>query len=270
MGARVRVLAAAFALAGIAAASNLLTRASVVVPYPPPTEMRLAAADAVTSASLLSLGMRRLAADMAFIQLIIYYGSRDAYHEGRAHPEGHEGCEHGHHEEDGEQTERGEQARELGMYFGEGSHDHRYTYGGSYSELGPRLRRIMDMDPFWKYPVLYVCGALAFNMKRPQEALELLTEARRHLPTEKQYLAYMAAIAFAKDGDKERVVAELTPLMDDPDVPTMVRNMVAYLNVELGRKREAVRLYLQILESRDENYHHVARRALEKLGTSVQ
>jgi hypothetical protein len=46
--------------------------------------------------------------------------------------------------------------------------------------------------------------------------------------------------------------------------------MVAFMNVRLNNKKEAVRLYLEILESRDEKYHSVARKALARLGVSAR
>lgn len=230
-----RLLLAA-ALAATLGLNHVLGRLAAL-PYPPPTEMRLGAQDAVTSAALLSLGMRRLGADIGLIRLLVYYGTPER------------GLEEGHHEHDGH-----------------GPHD----YGaGVYSELGPRALRILDLDPYWDYPVLYTAGALSFNLHRPQEALQLLREGLRYRPKDPRYLAYMAAIGFHEDGDMAKVVDELTPVVGE-EAPTILKNMLAYMNVRLGRREEAVRLYREMLLSRDENYHPVARRALKALGAPAR
>ena len=221
------------------------------VPYPSPTEVNLATEDAVTNASLLTLGMRRLAVDIMLIRTIVYYGTKEsemslAYQRriGLLPTFPHDEEDDHHHHEGG-----------------------RVKHGprGIYPDLAPRARRMIVMDPFWTYPPLWVAGALAFNQNRPQEALSVLRAARKYLPDEKRYLTYMAAIAFHKDGDLAGTVEELAPLLDK-DSPTMIKNMVAFMYVRLGRKREAGLLYLDILESRNTKYHKSARRALKKLG----
>lgn len=226
---------AAAALLGAGALAGRVPRG----PYPPPTEVRLAAEDAVTSASLVSAGMRRLAADLAFIRLLLYYGTPEGRHAGHDHDSGH-------------------------------AHEHEWgggEYGaGSYRELGPRAERILSLDPFWRYPVLYGAGALAFNLDRPEEALRLLKEGLRHRPGDSRYLAYVAAVGFSKNGDLARVAEELSPVVAGPDAPTMLKNIVAFMHVRLGRREEAARLYREILRSRDESYHENARRALKRLG----
>lgn len=235
---------AAGALLGAGALSGLSPRG----PYPPPTEVRLAAEDAVTSASLVSVGMRRLAADLAFIRLLLYYGTPEDAADGSGHEHGHDGHDHG-------PGGHGEPERH-GAVDG----------GGSYPELGPRVERILSLDPFWEYPVLYGAGALAFNLGRPEEALRLLKAGLSHRPEDPRYLAYIAAVGFSRAGDMARAVEELAPAVAEPDAPTMLKNIVAFMHVRLGRREEAARLYRDILRSRDESYHENARRALKRLG----
>jgi len=255
------VLSAVAVLAINRAGGRLLS-----LPSPPPTEMRLAADDAVTNASLLTLGMRRLATDIMLIRTMVYYGTKEEEmsleyrhrvdqlkaeaieHDHHAHHD------HGHHHGGGDP--RGEK---MGVF----------TSRGVYPELGPKARRMLGMDPFWKYPVLFVSGALAFNQDRPHEAMELLREARRFMPHEDRYLAYTAAIAFHSKGDMQEVINELTPLLNDEDTPTMIKNMVAYMHVRRGDKKTAIRLYQEILGSRDERYHPIARGALARLGVAA-
>ncbi|HBL17120.1 MAG: hypothetical protein A2X36_01505 [Elusimicrobia bacterium GWA2_69_24] len=230
----------ALALALLAAAQGLAAR-SVRPPYPALDQMRLGAEDAVTGAALLSLGMRRLAADLAFIRLLIYYGTPED--EGGAHDDGH-----GH---------------------GSGTHGEEDYGAGCYAELGPRIQRILDMDPFWKYPVLYGAGALAFNLKRPEEALALLRQGLAAAPRDPQYLSTLAAVGLQQRGDTAQVIGELTPLLADPETPTMIKHLVAFMNQRLGRREEAIRLYREILDSRDDSYRALAREALGRMKAPV-
>ncbi|MEK7746849.1 MAG: hypothetical protein AAB576_09295 [Elusimicrobiota bacterium] len=216
------------ALAAAVGALNFTALRLLPAPFPPAREMQLAREDAARNATLLSLGMRRLAADIAFVRMLLYYGTPEQG--------GHEG------------------------------HAHGPDYGsGHYFDLAPQARRILDLDPRFSYTVLYAAGALAFNLDRPQEALALLESGRRTEPKNWRYASTIAAIGFHAKGDASKVLSELEPLLRERDCPTMLKNIAAFLCVRSGRKAEARRLYREILESRDKDYHEVARKALERL-----
>ncbi len=68
---------AAAALAGAVAANTLALKA-FQSPLPSPAEMQLTHGNAVEAVSLLALGMRRLAADLEFIRLLMYYGGEES------------------------------------------------------------------------------------------------------------------------------------------------------------------------------------------------
>jgi len=198
-------------------------------PPPRPIPLKLDPETAIESAGLLSLGMRRVAADAGMIRLLIYYGTVE--------------------------TGSDEEAAVQG--------------GGSYPEIGARARRILALDPTFSYASLWAAGALAFNLKRPDEALALLDDALKADPGNWKYRAYVAAIGFKKKGDSGRVLALLEPTLSQPDCPTMIKSMVAFLYERAGRRDDAIRVYREILAtSRDEGYRHNARRKLEELGVS--
>lgn len=221
---------AAVAAALAAAALNL----SLCPPprLPPRSPVSLSGDGVVANASFWSLGMRRLAADLAFIRLLVYYGT-------------HEDDETGGHEHGYEGPDRKEEG---------------------YPQMLGRVRRIAAMDPYWPYPVMYGVGALAFNLQRPDEALSLLDAALLVRPGDEQYIALMGAVGFHKGGDLASAVDRMMPAIDQPGTPTMLRNMAAYMNERLGRRETAVRLYREILLSRDSNYFDSARRGLARLG----
>ena len=209
----------------------------------PPAPTRPAhfdAENAVRNASLIALGMRRLAADVEFVEMLVYYGSPEE----REHP-----FEYLH-----------------SYYFEVAARHGHIREGGVYPELASRALRILELDPGFSYAPLYAAGALAFNLQRPDEAVSLLTQARLYEPKNWRYPFYIAAIGFHKQGDGERVLSELAPVLSDPECPTMLKNMAAFLDVRLNHIPQAVRLYRQILESRDTAYRAAAREALEKLG----
>lgn len=205
---------------------------------PPGGQVRLGPEDALRHIGLMGLGMRRLAADLAFIRMLVYYGS----------PE-HE------HDEPYDYLER---------FYVKEEHLHSYE-GGGYPELGERALGILELDPSFSYAPLYAAGALAFNLQRPDEALSVLDAARRHDPKDWRYASYLAAIAFHKKGDPRKVLAELSPVLADPDCPTMLKNIAAFIHSRHGDKAEAVRLYEEILLSRDKDYRDEAARKLKEL-----
>ena len=145
-------------------------------------------------------------------------------------------------------------------------HPERHYGGGTYADLAPRARRILDLDPAFSYVPIYTSGALAYNLNRPDEALALLEYASKRDPKNVKYGAYIAAIGFHRHGDAEAVIRLLEPLLDTPDCPTLIKSMVAFLDKRTGRLEEAARLYRDILEnSRDAGYRSTAERMLREI-----
>ena len=65
------------------------------------------------------------------------------------------------------------------------------------------------------------------------------------------------------------IIGDLTPLLADPETPTMIKHLVAFMNQRLGRREEAIRLYREILDSRDDSYRALAREALGRMKAPV-
>ena len=230
-------------MAGLALAVALNAGFGRVKTSPPRAfAMVLSPETAVESVGLLSVGMRRLAADLELIRLLLYYGYEDP-------AEGRQKHEHQAFDFDSEHPE---------LSWG----------GGSYREFGPRARRILALDPSFSYVALYAAGAIAFNLNRPEEALGLLEEALKADPGNNEYRAYVAAIGFHRKADARRVLSVLEPTLSQPDCPTMIKSMMAFLYKRSGRRFEAIRLYRDIVAtSRDAGYRGIARRMLADLGS---
>jgi len=193
--------------------------------------VHLAPESAIEDLAFLGLGMRRQAADFHFIRLLQYYGTSEGPEEEEHHHEGH------HHGE-----------------------------GGVYPEIYPRTLRMLELDPYFRYGVLYAAGALAFNLNRPEEAVALLHRALEHDPQAWRYQLYIAAIAYKKDREYGRLVEVLEPALSDPDCPAMLKAIVAGIYQKLGKKERAIALYRDIeSNSKDPEYRELARSRIEKL-----
>lgn len=222
-------LAALSAAAALGAAVRDLPAAA----FPPAAAVSLAGEGVVSSAALWSLGMRRLGAELAFVRALVYFGTH-------------------------------EEAEELEVG---GAHAHAHDEGaGRYEELLPRFRRILALDPYWTHPVLWGAGALAFSLDRPDEAIAVLDEGLKVRPEDPKLLATVAAVGFQKRGDLAAALERLMPVVDSGEAPTMLKNMAAYMNERAGHRDAALRLYREILDSRDLSYHDNAERGLRRLG----
>lgn len=226
-------LAALSAAAALGAAVRGLPAAS----FPPAAAVSLSGDGVVAGATLWSLGMRRIAAELGFVRALVYFGTHEDELEGH---EGHEeGTAHAH------------------------AHD---LVVGRYEELLPRFKRILALDPYWTHPVLWGAGALAFSLDRPDEALAVLDLGLKARPADAKMLATVAAVGFQKRGDLSQALERLMPVVDSGEAPTMLKNIAAYMNERAGHRDTARRLYREILDSRDLSYHDNAERGLTRLG----
>ncbi|MCX5794736.1 MAG: hypothetical protein NTY77_04500 [Elusimicrobia bacterium] len=227
-------------LLAVCAACAVLNAASLRLhPAPWPLRQGLGPDSALETAGLVSLGMRRLAADLGLVRLLIYYGTA----------------------EDGEPEDEAQHHSHLGP-----AHPELSLGGGRYPELGPRALRILDADPAFSYAALLAAGSLAFNLHRPEEALRVLDYALSRDPRNSQFHAYVAAIGFHRHGDAKGVISRLEPVLGAADCPVMIKHLVAYLYAEAGQRRKALALYREIREtSKDAGYRRMAEAALGRL-----
>ncbi len=195
-------------------------------PFPPPDAIREVRRSAAEDAIALSLGLRRLAADLWFIRLMQYYGSQS--------------------------TEAQGAPGEYGA--------------GRYPEFLPIARHILALDPYFTNAGLYAAGSMAFNMYRPEEAVSFLNVALLYNPREWKYLTLLSAIGYSKAKDPGKVAEIITPLLDEPDCPVMLRQLGAFLNKKAGNYSAAYRIYQTILNtSKDSFYVENAKREMAKL-----
>lgn len=233
-----------WALAAAALCAVLNTVSMRLRPEGWPLLQGLAPEAALETSALVSLGMRRLAADLGLVRLLIYYGSADAAA--------------------AEEEETGHDRHSHGAF--DPAHPERSWGGGVYGELGPRALRALDADPSFSYVALYAAGALAFNLNRPDEALRVIRYALSRDPRNHRYQAYAAAIGLHRHGDAAGVIRLLEPALPDADCPVMIKHLVAYLYARTGRRERALALYRDIRDtSKDAGYRRMAAEAVSRL-----
>lgn len=213
-------LAAALALSAL-----LPARLSAVYPLDwPPLRELIASGFELQDVGFLAAGFRRLAADAAWVQLLLYLGS--------AMPEDeHEG-------------ERGSgaypQLRDLTLRV---------------NRLDPYFTQpyVFGATVLAWYP----------NTERYDEAIEILREGLRRNPEHWPFYAMLAAIGYRQHGQFGRMQEELERAVRHPGCPTLVRSILANSYKAQGRHAGALRHWLIILDDpRASDYHERARREI--------
>ncbi len=202
-------------------------------------------------------GARRLGADLAFIQLMQYYGS--AENANPNHPRGwHRKPAPLHHDE----HEEGHNHLHLGS---EGNADATNQKSLAFPQLLDYTLRAGSLDPRFHFLFLFSSGALAFNLNRGDEAMAVLEEGARGDPGFWRYRLYQGAIAFRKNQEIDKAVANLEQAILDPECPSMIKNILGNIYIKQGNLQRAKDIYLDLLNSRDASYTTFAEQQLRKL-----
>lgn len=193
-------------------------------------------------------GARRIAADVAWIQLLQYYGSPEKPMD-----------------KDTEFRLSVDMTKKfLGMQI-HGDYDADYE-GGVYPLLLTYCVRITNLDPFFTEAYLYGAGALAWNLKRPQEAIELLQSGIKNLEGHRQNITndprypfwqfnlYTAAIIYRNKGEFDKMVSLLEVAVRQPHCPNIVRSILANIYQQKGQYARALKLWIDVSESGDATY----------------
>jgi len=140
--------------------------------------------------------------------------------------------------------------------------------GHPYEHLAELSLRVTRLDPSFHRAALFGAGILAWfrGIERPDEAAELLHEGMRRSPEEPLYALYLAAIAFKKQGDTDRMAALLESSFDLPQTPSTMKAILANLRQSRGEYRQALALWQRILENdRDRSEHARAKIKIAEL-----
>lgn len=154
----------------------------------------------------------------------------------------------------------------------------RYTAGGlpeytdapgrPYEHLAELSLRVTRLDPSFHRSVLFAAGILAWfqGVERPDEAAALLHEGMRRSPEQPLYALYLAALAYKRQGDADRMIALLESSFDLPETPATMKAILANLRQARGEYREALALWRRILDNdRDRSEHARAKAKIVEL-----
>jgi tetratricopeptide (TPR) repeat protein len=180
-------------------------------------------------------GVRRFGGDVAYIQLLQYFGSGDNVEKG--HDE-----EHAH---------------------GAGE-DH--THAAWLPKFFPLSMRVAALSPYFHAAYLFSAGSLGFVLDRPEEALALLSRGASADPTFWRYRIYAGAIAYRNEAEPDKAIAFLEEALKYPDCPSLLQNILANLHKKMGNYRRAADIFRFTMEtSRDPSSVDTARMGLERL-----
>lgn len=211
MGKWVLIVAAAGFFAAQRASFRLYTS------HYPNVEELVLREDAVRDFASVMMGMRRLGADLAYVQMLQYYGEEEELdpHQNRAYA-----FDQLHHQG-----------------------------GGHYPRLYECFLRIQRLDPYFRSSTLYGSGALAFNLERPDEAIALLTEAVKRDPKFWRYALYIGAIGYKKAQQPERMIPLLEQAVQYADCPAQVKNILGNLYKKLKAWDKAIAVFANMAET---------------------
>lgn len=212
------------------------------------------------------LGMRRLGADVAFMQLLQYYGTADNQNpnhpleRSRFHRPAPRVADHDH---DHDHDAHGHSGSEWSGHLVE-------KPSGEFPYLNLYTFRTVQLNPLFHYAYLFTGGALAFNLHRDSEALDILAAGSRADPHYWKFRTYAGAIAFKKKLEYEKVISLLEDGLNDPECPSLLKNILANIYRQRKDFKNAARVYVNILEkSRDREYVELATRRLREMGFHV-
>ncbi|MCB4792348.1 MAG: hypothetical protein LHV68_10770 [Elusimicrobia bacterium] len=231
-------------------------------------------------------GFRRLAADIAWIQLLVYYGEPKVkvdeetkyklswdylkYLLGLKSEAGEE--HHGNlkaaagkvHSEGEEEAQEFNETKKLVVIDKVNTFPELYSY----------CRRVIFLDPFFDYAYLYGAGALAWNQERPNEAVDLLNYGidRMELYSKDitrdshqpfwQFHLYLGAIIYRNEGNFQKMTESLEVAVTQKNCPNMVRAILASIYSKDKKYAKALKLWLDIYDTNDQTYQ---KRSLEEI-----
>jgi tetratricopeptide (TPR) repeat protein len=174
----------------------------------------------------ISLGFRKLMADLAWIQLLLYYGT----------PE--EGS-------DPEEVENG---------------------GGHYPLVLAYCQRVARFDPYFKYIYYYGGASLGWNLNRLDEAEEFLEEGIQANPKEWRFQQYLAGLAYQKNHNINKLTEFLEGFVEQDDCPNILRALLANIYQKQKRYNDSIRIWMIVYKTNDPLYLDRAASKIREMG----
>ncbi len=191
------------------------------------------------------LGLRRVVSDIAWIQLLQYYGS---------------------------------EPKEIGEEDNDDTHNHFLEHmtkiqPGKYKLLLNYCQRVVRLDHLFSYVYFYGSSALAWNVERPDEGLQLIEEGKRYLEYQKNdpntdywdLIRYQQAIYYKLGGKYKEMLDELKDIVDRGKAPYMVKAILANLYKKFGEYEKSLEIWYELLYCDDPNYVSRAKKQITEI-----
>ena len=196
------------------ALSNLTAR-HFVEPFPPLSVSLSSPVTPLYDFIGISLGFRKVTADLAWIQTLVYYGY----------------------------TEEGAD-EEAAVDSGE----------GKYPQFLPYCQRVARLDPSFKYVFFYGGGVLGWNLNRLDQAEDLLREGITAHPKEWRFQQFLAGLAFQKSHNINKLADFLKGFVEEKECPNLLRSILANIYKKQKRYKEAIYVWTLVYSTQDPNY----------------
>jgi len=175
------------------------------------------------------LGLRKFVSDIAWIQLLQYYGGPPP--------------EEPYHKED--------------------IYEHMAKIQpGKYKKFKDYCKRIVILDPLYSFVYFYGVGVLAWNLERPDEALEIVELGLNNLFFQKdipdsdywELVKYQQAIYYKLGGKYLEMIDKLREIVESGKAPNMVKAILANLYKKYGDYEKALFIWQELLLCGDQEY----------------
>lgn len=130
------------------------------------------------------------------------------------------------------------------QYYG----DHKNIKTG-YKNLYSIFDSITDIDPHFTFTYTYGSAILAFDVKRFNEAIDLIKKGLKYNPTFWKLRFYLAAIVYKEIEDKEKYVRFLEEALKFDDHPAMIERLLGNIYEQYKSPDEVVLYWLKIFKS---------------------
>ena len=122
--------------------------------------------------------------------------------------------------------------------------------GREFEYVKPLAERVVRLDPSFHRAYLYGAGMLGWfqNLRRYDDAIDLLQQGLRDDPGQPLYAEYIAALAYQKRGDAAKTLEILEPLADDPRSPVIMKEILANVYKSKGDYEKALAIWDAILD----------------------
>jgi tetratricopeptide (TPR) repeat protein len=165
-----------------------------------------------------ALGLRHAAADIAWIETLQYYGTREF------------------------------DMPEFVSING----------GGRYSRFLRLCQRVARIDPFFTYIYYFGGSSLGWNLNRPTEAEILIRQGIAANPHEWRLPQYLAAMAYQRNHNVVGLEHFLEILVQDPQTPLIVKGLLANIYKKQGEYDKAIQMWEWIYASGNPEYMYRA------------